>query len=123
MPASPADIAKYTQDGELLTYEDAALKAAHPIAKDQGEISTYIRYSSDAALLLAERGVLQGGVGKLHEAVEVDQSLGIGTDIPITPQVPTFTAIDDTRDLNAPARLRAVVQDFETERYSVELIG
>lgn len=123
MPANPTDIAKYTQDGELLTYQDGALKTAHPIAKDQGEIPTYFRYSSDAALALAERGVLLGQVGKLHDAIEVDRSLGIGSAITVSPQAPTFTLIDDTRNLNAPGRLRAVVTDFENERFSVEMIG
>ena len=123
MAANPTDIAKYTQDGVALIYEDDVLKAAQPAAIDAGEIETFFRYRADALVLLNERATLLAGVGQLHEAIEVDEVLGIGTTTAVYPVVPSFQVIDDSRSINVVARTRSVSFDMTIDRYSVELVG
>jgi hypothetical protein len=123
MSALPSDIARYTQDGVSLTYKDQALKDSQPNATDAGEIPTFFRYRADALVKVNERGALLGGVGRLHEAVEVDESLGIGTKIPVVPFTPTMRVIDENRDLDRNGRTRSVSFDMTIDKYSVELVG
>jgi hypothetical protein len=123
MPATPADIARYTQDGVAITYKDTVLKAAQPNAIDAGEIPTLFRYEADGLAMLNERASLQSGVGKFHEAVEVDEVLGIGSIVSVTPITPSFRAIDETRDIDVIARTRSTSFDGTIDRYSVELVG
>jgi hypothetical protein len=123
MSADPLDIAKYTNDGVTVTFQDLALKATHPHAKDLGEINTFFRYEADAQAMLNERSALQAQVGVLHETIEVDEALGVGSALPITPQVPTFRVVDETRGLDALARTMAVSFDMTVDRYSLEVTG
>lgn len=123
MPATLANIARYTQDGVALTYRDDALKAAQPGALDAGEIPTFCRYRADALALLNERATLQATVGGFHEAIEVDETLGIGTTVPVAPSVPSFRAVDDRRGVNTIGRTRSASFDMGVDRYSVELVG
>jgi hypothetical protein len=122
MPADPADIARYTQDGVALTFKDQALKDAQPNATDAGEIATFFRYRADAQIKLNERGSLLSGYGKMHEAVEIAEVLGIGTTISVVPVIPSFRIIDDERELNKVGRTRSVSFDMTTDRYSVEIV-
>lgn len=122
MPATPDAIARYTQDGITLTYKDAVLKAAEPTATDGGEIPTFFRYRADAQVCLDQRAALLGGDGKAHEAVEVEETLGIGTAIPVTPVVPSFRLVDESRGLDFNGRTRSVSFDMTIDRYSIEVV-
>lgn len=123
MPAEPQLIARYTQDGVAVTFKDQALKDAQPGAIDAGEIPTHFRYRSDAQIKMNERTALLGRVGAIHEGVEIEEALGIGTDVPVVPTVPCFRMIDADRDIDAVARTRSVSFDMTVDRYSVELVG
>lgn len=123
MVATPEAIAKYTEDGQLLIANDVDLLAAHPDAKDAGDINTMFRFVADGQAMLDLRAAMLKKVGALHEMVEVTDELGVGTTIPVAPQVPTFTVIDASRDLKGLGRVRAVAIDFTIDRYSIELVG
>ena len=124
MPALPADIARFTNDGVVLTNEDLALRAAHPDAKDTGggEVETFFDYAADAQVLLDERWGILSRVSAVHEGIEIEDSAGLGDAIPYTPNVPCFTIIDAERDIETVARLRAVVYEGGSDRYSVEVV-
>lgn len=122
MSADPSLVAKYTQDGVTLTYQNDALKAAQPNALDGGEIETWFRYESDVQAQLDERASLQSTVGGVHEAVEVTEQLGVGTAIPVVPNVPCWTVVDTKRDLNQLVRTVGTSFDMTIDRYSLELL-
>lgn len=123
MPATVEDIARYTNDGVALTFRNDVLKAAQPNATDAGEIPTFFRYEADALFCLNERAALQSEIGAFHEAVEVDEVLGIGTTLGVVPVVPSFRAIDPPRDLDGVGRTASISFDMTVDRYSVELMG
>ncbi len=100
MAATPAAIALYTNDGETVTYLDTALKAANPAAKDLGEIPTFFRFTADTQAMLTEKQNLLARVGVVDDAIEVDEMLGVGNTVPVTPQVPTFEIIDEVRSID-----------------------
>jgi hypothetical protein len=122
MAALPADIAKYTTDGKVITSSNAPLKAAHPEAEDiVEEIEMFFDTEADAQVLLDEKLVLRSRLGGLHEGVEVDESLGLGTTVPIAPTVPCYRFVDAMRGIDRVARVRAFAYESGTDRYSVEL--
>lgn len=125
MSADPADIALYTVDGQVITVQNSAIKTLIPDAQDLGdsEIETFFDNASDGLTYLSEKFAVLGAVGAPHEGVEIEDSLAIGTTIPITPAAPVFTLVDETRGLAADARLRAFVDDSHTDRFSLELLG
>ncbi len=123
MPADPKLIARYTQDGVALTYKNQALKDAQPTAADAGEIPTFFRYRAHGQVKLDERAALLGKVGAFHEAVEIDEFLGIGTAISVVPSAPCFRLIDAERNIDGIGRTRSVSFDMSVDRYSVELVG
>lgn len=122
MSADPTIIGKYTQDGVLVTYQDDVLKASNPNALDAGEIDSFFRYEADALAMLTERASILGTVGGAHEAIEVTDQLGVGTTIGVTPIVPSWTIVDETRLLSQIVRTRAVSFDMTIDRYSLEVI-
>lgn len=123
MTALPADISKYTNDGVVLTAENLALKAAHPDAVDLGteELEFFFNSTAHAATMLAEKLALRSNPVPLCEGVEVEESLGIGLSIPISPTVPCFRFIDEERGIDTVARTRAFAYETGSDRYSVEL--
>lgn len=125
MAATPARIAKSTVDGVALSRVDAALRAEHPDAIDDGsaEIEMFFDDPVDADLLLEERWTWRKQVGRIHEAVEVSDSLGLGTTVPVVPAVPQFQVRDAKRLIDTTAKTRAFVADHQADRYSVELLG
>lgn len=123
MPATPLDIAKYTVDGQTATYVDSVLKTNNPQARDLGEINTFFRYIADVQAMLTEKQTNLANPNPLHETIEVGEALGIGNDVPVTPTVPTFTIVDDSRSINQLGRTLAVAFDTGTDRYSVEVVG
>lgn len=125
MPADPSRIAQYTVDGVVLSRVDTVLRAAFPDAVDMGdqEIEMFFDSPADADVVLTERWNWQKTAGRLHEAVEVEASLGLGTIVPLTPAVPQMTVVDEKRGIGAVAKVRALASDYSTERHSVELLG
>lgn len=124
MAASPADIAKYTVDGVVITSENTGLKAAHPDALDLGgeEIEMFFVSSSNAQTMLNEKLTLRSKVDPIHVGVEVEESLAIGTTTAISPSVPCFRYIDEASEQDAVARTRAFAYETGSDRYSVELL-
>lgn len=123
MTALPDDIAKYTTDGVVITAEDAALKALHPDAINRGteEIEFFFRVQAHAQVMLDEKLDMLSRPAPLSEGVEVEESLNIGTVIPIAPTVPNFRFIDEDRLIDVVARTRAFAYETGSDRYSVEL--
>jgi hypothetical protein len=124
MPASPANIARFTTDGVVLTAEDTAIRDAHVDAIDGGdeEIEMFFTDPDDAEVLLNERFDILSLVSAVHEGIELDESLGLGTTIALTPTVPCFQAVDASRGIDVVARTRAFAYEGETDRYSVEVL-
>lgn len=127
MSALPADIAKYTADGIVVTTDavtGAAIKTSHIDAVDMGdaEIEMFFVNDAHAQLMLNEKFALLSIVDPLHEGIEVEEALGLGTTIAIAPTVPSFLAVDDTRGISKTVRTRAFVHDMGTDRFSVEVI-
>ena len=125
MPATPAYIAEFTTDGVALSRVDTALRVAMPSAVDEGgsEIEMFFDLAADGEVLLEERWQLVKSLTRIHEAVETETSMGLGTTVPLSPAVPRFTLVDSPRGINQTASVRAFVIDRAAERYSVELLG
>lgn len=126
MPATPSDIARFTTDGVLLTAEDPAIKANHLDAEDGAasgrELEMFYDDPADAQDMLDERFAILSQISAVHEGIEVEETLGIGTVIPLTPTVPCFQIVDEERGINTLARTRAFAYDLDTDRYSVEVL-
>lgn len=124
MAAVPADIAKFTSDGVVITVADQLLEGVHPDAIDgrQEEIEMFFDSAGDGQVLLAERFALLAVHEPVHEMIEVDDRLGLGTDIQIAPVVPSFLVVDDNRDISKACRLRGFSIELESDREAVEVI-
>lgn len=127
MTALPADIAKYTNDGIVVTTNaaaGAAIKAAHPDARDFGDSEIEMFFVSDvhAQAMLDERFAILSTIDPLHEGIEVEEALGLGVTIPLAPTVPSFRVVDDSRGIDKTVRTRAYVHDLGTDRFSLEVL-
>lgn len=128
MTASPADVALYRNDGRLVASPDKAtsdaLKAAHIDAQNGGDsvIEMLWDNADHAQTILDERFDYVGAIDPLHEGIEVDESLKLGTDVPVAPVVPSFTVVDETRSIDTVCRTRAYAADISSDRYSVEVL-
>lgn len=86
MPARPADIRRATRRSQVVTREDAAIKARFPHARDQLEQPEpgFFESAADAQAALAFKAALAGqfrrrGVVALDELVTLDPALAIPT--------------------------------------------
>lgn len=129
MSADPADIARYTTDGVLIVAPQnpavsAAIAAGFIDAKDgsAGEIEYFFDDPADAQAMLDELFGYLSQVQPPYVAVEIDDSLGLGSTVPIAPRVPCFMITDDVAGFSAVARVRGYAVDLGSDRYSVELI-
>ena len=127
MPASPADIAKYTTDGVLLTapnaFDQAAIRALHVDAVDgsASEIPMFFDDADDGQELLDERAEYTCRLDPpLHLGIEVED----GSALPMFNgvYVATYTTIDDETGTEVDCRLRAFALDTTSDRYSFELL-
>jgi hypothetical protein len=130
MAATPADIAKYTTDGTLLTAPSnvaisEAIKANHIDARsgEDREIEMFYDVAADGQAALEERFTFLSIVNPVHLGIEVEEALDLGGAIAIAPAVPRFTIVDDTRNLTTTARLRGYAYDMGTDRFSVEVLS
>lgn len=128
MTATPADIALYTNDGVVITAPDpttsSTIRAIFPDAPGSIDdvIESFCDNAADAQVLLNEKFSYVGAL-PVHEQVEVETDLGLGSTIPVTPQVPSFRVIDEGRGLNVVARVIVYAKNFTTDRYAVEVIS
>ncbi len=125
MAATPADIAKYTNDGVVITASTPSILTNHPEAVDDGdhEIEMFFDSATDAGTVLAETFGILSQLSPLHEAVVVEEALGLGTTVPLTPTTPCFRVIDEDRNIDATLRTRAYAYEAGSDHYSVELIA
>lgn len=124
MTADPARIAKFSVDGIVVSRVDATIKTNFPNAEDlgQSEIEMFFRLEADADAMLEEKWAIFSSASRPHEGVELEDSLGLGTTIAISPRVPRFQTVDEERGMNVSLAARAYVQDMTTDRYSIELL-
>lgn len=124
MSADPADIARFTNDGVVVTVSDPALKAAHSEAADEfgSPIEMFYVDAADGLTMLEEKFILRSQLNPAHEGIEVEESLRLGQDIPIAPSVPCFRIVDADRGLDVVARTRAYAFETEQDRFSIEVI-
>ena len=124
MSALPADIAKYTKDGVVITNENAALRAAHNEADDRlgSPIEMFFDSVADGQAMLDEKFALLSKINPAHEGIEVEENLRLGQDIPIAPSVPCFRIVDEEREIDTVARVRAYAYETEQDRFSIEVI-
>lgn len=125
MSALPADIAKYTNDGVVITNENAALRAAHPEADDllDQPVEMFFDTVADGQALLDEKFALLSQINPVHEGIEVDENLRLGQTIAIAPTVPCFRIVDEERGIDVVARTRAYAHEMASDRFSIEVIG
>jgi hypothetical protein len=129
MAAAPADIAHYTTDGVRLTSPtdpsvSNAIKATHPNAQDPGtnEIEMFYVSPADAQAMLDEAFAFLSLVSPPYLALEIDDTLGLGAAIPLTPNVPTGRVFDLVAGFDENLLLRSFSQQMATDRYAVEMI-
>lgn len=129
MAADPDDIARYTTDGVLVVAPtdpavSTAIQAAHIDARDGSgsEIEHFFDAEADSQAMLDELFALRSRVQPVYLAVEIDDSLGLGSSIPVAAQVPCFRIVDDATGLSEIVRVRGYAANLGTDRYSVELI-
>jgi hypothetical protein len=125
MTASPSDIARFTNDGVLITLADATVFARDANAIDMGdsEVEMFFDSAADASTMMGRRRDILFRLGRPHEMIEVEDTLGLGSIIAVAPRLPRFTTIDETRALNATLAVRSLAFDWTTDRYAVELVG
>jgi hypothetical protein len=125
MPASPARIPMMTSDGVVLSRVDAALRAVHPNAVDEGgtEREYFFDSEADTAVLVDEYWNWRKTPGRPHEAIEVEVGLGLGTTTPVAPAVPQLLVTDADRSLAGLLKVRAFAVDHGIDRHSVEVLG
>jgi hypothetical protein len=116
MSALPADIARYTSDGVLITVKNAAIKDRDPSAEDTKDSERPLFFDNPAhgQVLTNELYAFLSAEGKPHEAVETGDTLGLGGAVPIFPKAP---------QLDARAAIRAYSFDMASDTYAIELVG
>jgi hypothetical protein len=124
MTASPSDVARFTNDGVLVTMVDPTVLQRDANALDVGdsELETFFDSATDASTMMARRSRILFQLGRPHVLVEVEDTLGVGNIIALTPRLPRFTAIDETRSLNTTLTMRSLAFDWTSDRYAVELV-
>jgi hypothetical protein len=128
MTATGADVALYTNDGVVVQSPPKAasdaLKAAHIDAQGDAADAQEMCWvnPNHAQIILDERFTYVGRIDPIHEGIEVEESLKLGTDVPIAPVIPSFQVVDASRKINAPCRTRAYASDLSSDRCSVEVL-
>ncbi len=129
MPATPSDIALYTSDGVQIFSPSnpataAALKATHVNARrlDESEREMFYDSGDDAQVVLDEAFAITSLVNPPAFGIEVEESLGLGTRVPITPKVPCYNVVDDRKNLRLTGRVRGYSALYGRDRYAVEIL-
>lgn len=123
MPALPADIAKYTTDGVVLTSSNPSIATNFPDAIDGAgdEIEMFYDEPADAQVMLDELFVIRSTLAPTHIAVEVEEGLGLGTSIPDAPQLPCFQVVDEPYGIDETLRVISYAYAMGSDRRTVEL--
>lgn len=123
MTALPADIARFTANGTVVTAEDAAIKTNFSDARDMGEteLEMFCDDPDDAQILLNERFAIAAQVAPLHMAIELDETLRLGTAIPIAPETPLIRVIDVENDIDETLRLISYAHQMASDTFSIEV--
>lgn len=125
MPALPADIARYTSDGVLITLKDDAIKTQDPNAMDAGdrEIEMFFDDPDDAELVAQEIYNFVSQASRAHEAIQMEDNVGLGSIVPVFPLAPRASIRDDTRGIDTVTIIRAYSFDMDSDAYAIELVG
>jgi len=125
MTAIPSDIARYTSDGVLITVKDPAIKEQDPNAADTGdrEIEMFFDDPEHGQYLMDELFGFIGRAGRVHEAIEIADTLELGTTITLFPAAPEARLRDDSRRMNVRAALRSYSFDMGNDAYALEFVG
>jgi len=124
MPALPADIAKYTTDGVVVTASNPAIKTSFSDAQDGGEVEIEMFYDTeaDAQWALNERFAIVSQIAPPHMALEIAETIALGTDIPIAPQAPCLRVIDAESGIDDTLRVISYAYEMNSDRYSIEVM-
>lgn len=124
MPATPADIAKYTNDGVVVFVQAPSVRTMFPDAADtgDGEIEMFYDTQADAQAMLNEKFAILSQIAPPHEAIEIEESLGLGHTVAIAPVIPSFRCVDQTRGMDMSLRCLAYAYEMNSDRYSVEVM-
>lgn len=120
MPATVADIAAGTRPAAIATWQNAAIKARYPTARD-GSTEAAIGYSdaiADAQAIADARGSLIGMerrrfVVAVAELLWIDPTLG----------VPTVRLVDAEQGVDGNFLIARFALDLENETTTLELYG
>lgn len=130
MAADPADIALYTTEGVIVYSPSnpavgAAILAVHIDAQNlvDTQIETFFDSATDAQVLLDEAWAILSTVNPASYGIEIDDTLGLGSSLAVTPTVPCFTIVDDVRGTTQVARVRAYTAEYGSDRFAVEMLG
>jgi len=126
MPATPADISRFTTDGIVITSPTdpavtAAILAEHVDALDGAgeEIEMFFDDPADAQIMLDEKFTYLRQAVIVHEGIEVDETVDLAED---AATIPSVRVIDAMRGIDQVVRVRAYAQDMGADRFSVEVL-
>jgi hypothetical protein len=123
MPALPADIAKYTTNGVVVTAKDDTILDRFPDAIDASteEIEMFYDSADDARTVTNALFAIRSKIAPAHIAVEVLEGLSLGNSIPIAPTAPSFTVLDEDKRINENMRVISYGYQMGSGRHSIEL--
>lgn len=127
MTASPADVAKYTQDGVVVRSDPAtgaAVKNLFDGARDESEPprETFFRYAAQAQVVENIRFTFLSRLSPKQDDMDVEQALGLGSTIPLSPFVPRFTVVENPDDPGYEGLVRAYIHRAADDRMAVQMI-
>lgn len=125
MPANDDDVARYTSDGIVLTAtrKQVLLRDSNAIDGGSPERLTFFDDEAGGQAMLEEAFGFLSAMGRVHEAVELGDSLGFGSVVPLWPAAPTCRVVDDLRGIDTTCIVRAYSFDMSSDSYAVELVG
>lgn len=125
MTATSADVARFTNDGTLITLTNQPLKTADPNARDMADRELQMHFDEVAPgqQILDELFAFVGAAHRPHEGVQFDDTVGLGTTVPLWPAAPAAYVVDEERRLSARTIISGFSFDMGSDSYAVELIG
>lgn len=126
MSATPLFIQQATIDGITQSIKSAPIIALFPNDRRETPEDEYEHFCdnpADSLTLLQEKATALMIYPRFHEAVETAEIFDFTDVAAFAPVVPRCTVIDESRNLSASLRIRAIVFSLETDRYSLELVS
>jgi hypothetical protein len=125
MSADPADIAKATSDGIVLTITNPTIQANHPDARDLGDtyLEMFFVNEADAVAVLNQRFQILSQINAPHLAVVTEETLGLGQGISVLGVTPCFQTVDARRGIDQNLRTRSFAHECGSDQYSIEVMG